>query len=115
MYWKNEISGYFDFFYDGNGNLFKEVKYLVPSTGLAQLLTTTDFEYDNKENPYRSFKRLMTPGIYTNRNNITKETYTLHIEVDPWTEKVHTTENIYEYNDIGYPVRVNGTVEYVYK
>jgi len=57
----------------------------------------------------------MIPCINTNQNNITKETYTIHFEVDPWTEKVQITENSYDYNDKGYPSRVNRTVEYVYK
>jgi hypothetical protein len=115
MYWENILSGYIDYFYDENGNLIKQVKYNVSAEGIAELMTTTDFEYDNMKNPYKSFRRLMTPGVYTNENNIVKQTYTLHFEVDPSTEKVQLTETSYDYNDKGYPVRVNGTVEYVYK
>ena len=66
-------------------------------------------------NPYQSFKRLTNPGVFTNRNNITKETYTLNFDVDPSIEKVQITENSYEYNDMGYPVKVNGMTEYIYK
>ena len=51
----------------------------------------------------------------TSPNNITKETYTLHFDVDQFTQKVQVTNNTYEYNDKGYPVKVNGEVEYVYK
>ena len=80
-----------------------------------ELTTTTEYEYDNMHNPYQSFKRLITPGIYTNQNNIVKETYTLHFEIDQFTEKVQITENLYEYNDMGYPVMVNGLKEYVYR
>jgi hypothetical protein len=115
MYWKNEIAGYIDYLYDEKGNLIKQTKYSVPATGIAELTTTTDYEYDNMRNPYLSFKRLLTPGIYTNQNNITKETYTIHIEVDPLTEKVQIKENSYEYNGLEYPVKVNGDAEYVYK
>jgi hypothetical protein len=115
MYWENILSGYIDYSYDENGNLVKEVKYNVSAEGIAELMTTTDFEYDNMKNPYKSFRRLMTPGVYTNENNIVKQTYTIHFEVDPSTEKVQVTETSYDYNDKGYPVRVNGTVEYVYK
>ncbi|TAL80440.1 MAG: hypothetical protein EPN88_01260 [Bacteroidetes bacterium] len=114
-YWKNEISGYIDYLYDEKGNVIKRIKYMVPSTGIAELITTTEFEYDIMRNPYQSFKRLMDPGKYTNQNNITKEIYTFHFEVDPLTENVHITENSYDYNDKGYPIRVNGEAEYVYK
>jgi len=115
MYWKNELSGYIDYQYDEKGNLIKEIKYLVLSAGIPELRTTTEYEYDNMKNPYQSFKRLMTPGKYTNQNNITKETYTIHFEVDPWSENIHVGESSYEYNEQGYPVKVNGNVTYVYK
>jgi hypothetical protein len=59
------------------------------------------------KNPYLSFRRFMTPGKYTNQNNITRETYTIHFDVDQWTEKVQVQNNTYEYNSSGYPVKVN--------
>ena len=115
MYWQNEISHYIDYFYDEKGNLIKQTKYRVLSTGTAELLTTTEYEFDNMQNPYQSFKRLMSPSKYTNQNNIIKETYTIHFEVDAFTQKVQVTNNTYEYNDNGYPVKVNGEAEYVYR
>lgn len=115
MYWKDELSYYIDYLYDEKGNLTKESKYYVPSTGIAELWTTTEYEYDNMQNPFQSFKRLMTPNKFTNQNNITKETYTIHFEVDQWTQKVSIINNSYEYNDKGYPIKVNGEAEYVYK
>ena len=115
MYWKNELSYYIDYLYDEKGNLFKETKYRVPSTGIAELWTTTEYEYDNMRNPFQSFKRLMTPGKYTNQNNITKETYTIHFEVDQWTQKVSIINNSYEYNNKDYPIKVNGEAEYIYR
>jgi hypothetical protein len=114
-YSNNSISAYSDYVYDDNGNVSKLSHYWVSSTGIAELSTTTEYEYDNMFNPYQSFKRLTTPGVYTNSNNITKETYTIDGEVDQYTEKVQITENSYEYNDKGYPVKVNGITEYVYK
>jgi hypothetical protein len=114
-YLHNVISGYIDFFYDDRGNLAKEIKYTVLSGGAPELTTTTEYEYDNMNNPYQAFSRLMTPGKYTNPNNIVKETYTLHFEVDPWIEKVQATNYSYQYNDEDYPIRVNGYTEYIYK
>ena len=114
-YNNNSISGYTDYLYDNNGNIIKETKCRMSSTGIAELSTTTEYEYDNMHNPYQSFKRLITPGVYTNPNNITKETYTLNFDVDPSIEKVQITEYTYEYNAIGYPIKVNGETEYVYK
>jgi hypothetical protein len=115
MYWQNALSFYIDYLYDEKGNLVKESKYYVPSTGIAELWTTTEYEYDNMQNPFQWFKRLMSPGKYTNQNNITKQTYTIYLEVDQWTQKVQVIENSYEYNDKGYPVKVNGEAEYLYK
>jgi hypothetical protein len=115
MYWQNELSFYIDYLYDEKGNLVKESKYYVPSTGIADLWTTTEYEYDNMHNPFQAFKRLMTPSKFTNPNNITKETYTIYFEVDQWTQKVSILTNTYEYNEKGYPIKVNGEAEYVYK
>jgi hypothetical protein len=108
-------SGYTDYTYDDKGNITNQAKYFISSTGIAELSTTTEYEYDSMHNPYQSFKRLTTPGVYTNPNNITKETYTIYFEVDQWTQKVQITNNSYEYNDKGYPIKVNGLTEYVYK
>lgn len=115
MFWQNELSFYIDYIYDEKGNLHKESKYYVLSTGIAELWTTTKYEYDNMQNPFQSFKRLITPSKFTNQNNITKETYTIHFEVDQWTQKVSIINNSYEYNDKGYPIKVNGETEYVYQ
>ena len=115
MYWQNEMSFYIDYIYDEKGNLIKESKYRVPLTGIAELWTTKEYEYDNMHNPFLAFKRLMSPGKFTNPNNITKETYTLYFEVDQWTQKVSVISNSYEYNDKDYPIKVNGEAEYVYK
>jgi hypothetical protein len=115
MYWNNVLSNYIDYLYDEKGNLIKESKYYVPSTGIAELWTTTEYEYDNLNNPFQAFSRLMTPGKFTNPNNIIKETYTYHFEVDPETQDVQITNTTYEYNSNGYPVKVNGEADYQYK
>jgi hypothetical protein len=114
-YSNNSISGYTDYEYDENGNITRQTWHNLSSEGITEFSTTTEFEYDNMHNPYQSFKRLTDPGVFTNRNNITKETYILNFDVDPSVEKVQISENSYEYNDKGYPIKVNGETEYVYK
>ena len=79
LYWNNKKTGYIDYTFDGKGNLIKENLYNLSATGVAELSTTTQYEFDNKQNPYQSFSKLMTPGINTNQNNIIKETYTIHL------------------------------------
>jgi YD repeat-containing protein len=113
-YHNEEISGYHDYLYDKIGNLTEELHYIVAKSGGAELQTTTEYEFDNKHNPYRTFSSLMVPGLHTNINNIIKKTYTIHFEVDSSIEKVQVTENVYEYNEAGYPVLKNGNVEYRY-
>jgi len=115
LYWEDKLSFYIDYEYDETGNLIKQSKFYVPSTGIEELWTTTEYEFDNMHNPFRAFKHLLTPGKYTNPNNITKETYTIHFEVDQWTQKVQVTDNTYQYNNSGYPIKVNGEVEYLYR
>jgi hypothetical protein len=114
-YYNNSIAVFTNFEYDDNGNITRQTKFIMSPAGIPELTTTTEYEYDNMQNPYQSFKRLTTPGVFTNSNNITKQTYTLNYDVDPWTDKVQIIEYSYVYNDKGYPVKVNGLTEYVYK
>lgn len=112
-YYKDELGSFTELFYDDRGNVVKKMRYFV-SDGIAQLGTTSEYELDFSHNPFQAFKRLVTPGIYTNVNNIIKETTTIHYEVDP-TIRIQVAENSYEYNNNGYPVKVNGITEYVYQ
>jgi hypothetical protein len=115
LHWDKNVSGYIDYSYDMEGNLIKEILYYIPLNGIAELSTTTLYVFDNKRNPYNSFRKEMTPGIYTNLNNIIKETYGIHLSDKQGTEKDQVTETTYTYNDKGYPVSKNTNVEYVYK
>lgn len=113
-YYNYAISGYTDYLYDTNGNIIKQTKYSVSPAGIAEKSTITEYEYDNMHNPFQVFRRLITPGVNTNPNNIKKETYTILFEVSPDIEKVQIKENHYEYDEEGYPVKVNGLTEYEY-
>jgi YD repeat-containing protein len=115
LYWDNNVLGYIDYLYDSRGNLISEALYSISSTGLAELNTTTQYEFDNKQNPFRSFQRLLSPGINTNPNNITKEIYTIHQSLDEVKDIVQVTSISYVYSSLGFPVRKNGTVEYLYE
>ena len=114
-YFNNARSSIVSYYYDERGNLKKTDKCLFSSDGIECSCTTTEYEYDDKNNPFLAFRQLMTPGENTNRNNITKTTYTILFEVDPSVEKVTVTRNSYRYDHKGYPVRVNDDREYVYR
>jgi len=113
--WQGNPSAYTDYFYDASGNLIREERYNYWGGDLPELSTTTEYEFDDKNNPYYAFRHLVAPGRNTNPNNIVKQTYTIHFEVDPSVEKVSVITYAYEYNDKGYPVKVNGETEYVYR
>jgi hypothetical protein len=113
-YHENKVSVYDEYFYDSSGNMKKAERYLILENGTPELQTTTEYEFDNKHNPYLSFSKLMIPGQNTNPNNIVKETYTLHFEVDKFIDKVQIKEYGYEYNLMGYPVKRSDGFEYVY-
>ena len=115
LYWDSNVLGYIDYIYDDRGNLISEALYSISSSGLAELNTTTQYEFDNKQNPFRSFQRLLSPGINTNPNNITKETYTIHQVQGEGSDIVQVTSISYVYSSLGFPVRKNGTVEYIYE
>ncbi len=115
MYWETIETGYIDYSYDGKGNLITEALYNLPTTGVAELITTTQYAYDNQQNPFKSFRQLTIPGINTNVNNIIKETYTINSKTEQASNKIQITDNLYAYNANGYPISKNGNVTYVYK
>jgi hypothetical protein len=114
VYWENVETGYTDYLYDTKGNLVKESLYSLPATGAAELSTTTEYVFDNQLNPFKSFSRLVTPGINTNINNITKETYTIHPNGTTGTAKMQVAATTYTYNVKGYPVSKNNNIAFVY-
>jgi len=114
LYWDDVATGYIDYSYDGNGNMTKEVLYNLPSTGVAELITITEYNFDTEQNPYKLVSKLMIPGINTNQNNIIKETYTIHLTANEGSDNVKVTENKYEYNKAGYPISKNGNITYIY-
>jgi hypothetical protein len=115
MYYDNTASGYINYTYDGKGNLTSEMLYNLLSDGNPELITTINYVYDSEQNPYKNISRLMIPGIYTNQNNIIKETYTIHLSPSEGSDNVQITENAYEYNALGYPTTKNGNVTYIYQ
>ena len=110
----NKESGYDLYFYDNKGNLNKQQRYYILENGEHQLQTTTEYEFDNKNNPYFSLRSLLIPGQNTNVNNIVKETYTLHFEVDKFIQPVQIKEYSYEYNSMDYPVKRSDGWEFIY-
>jgi hypothetical protein len=110
FYSAGEIAGRIEYSYDEYGNVSKEEQYYGEALSSTRL-----YEYDNKHNPYAAFGHLLTPGIYTNANNIIKETQILANNTDPNIETVHVNESVYEYNDQGYPVTKDGFIRYEYK
>jgi hypothetical protein len=114
IFWDNKAAGYVDYTYDANGNLIKEMLYSISASGVAELNTTTLYEFDNNKNPYLKFNKLSIPGIYTNPNNIIKETLTIHFAPGQGTDITQVEETTYTYNSQGYPIKKNGKVEFLY-
>ena len=107
---QDQLSQYYTYLYDSNGNVSKEEYYYIQDGAEAILQTRILYEYDDKNNPFIIFAVEGTPGINTNRNNITKQT-----TINYYTEgdQSYTVENSYEYNYLGYPVKANN-FEYIY-
>jgi len=106
---QNQLTHYYTYLYDNSGNVLGEDYYYMDGAE-AKLQTRILREYDDKNNPLKVFTVERTPGINTNKNNITNQT-TINYYTEE--EQSYTVENLYEYNDLGYPVKVNN-LEYIY-
>lgn len=115
MFLDNTATGYINYTYDYSGNLVKETLYALVANGPDELITTTQYEFDDQANPFKPVSKLMIPGINTNQNNIIKETCTLNSAVATGSDNIRITQNEYEYNDKGYPLSMNGNVQFIYK
>lgn len=107
---QDQFSQYYTYLYDSIGNVSEEEYYFMQDDAVAILQTRILYEYDDKNNPFKIFTVEGTPGINTNRNNITKQTTVSYYAEE---EQSYTVENSYEYNELGYPVKVNN-FEYIY-
>ena len=112
-YYNNLPSGFIEYTYDETGNLILATHKDI-TDGNAIISITEEYEFDDKKNPYKAFKRLLLPGEYTNENNIVKRTMTLFFDVTG-VDKVQVTEATYEYDLLDYPVKKNNTVRYEYR
>jgi hypothetical protein len=115
LYWENNQMGYVEYSYDIEGNLIEENLYSISASGSKELSSTTVYEFDGKQNPFKLISRLMIPGINTNINNIIKETQTIHLTAAQGGDITEVTTNSYKYNTNGYPVSRNGNVDYLYQ
>jgi hypothetical protein len=96
------LTDYHKYKYDNNGNMIRDDLYIV-SNG-TKLYQTNLYEFDNKNNPYQIFAKEGDPGRNANMNNIVSET---NIYYYGTTESRNTRQNVYKYNDLDYPVRIN--------
>lgn len=106
----------YNYEYDRNENVTKEKYYsfLFIIGTEPKFISETSFKYDDKNNPFKIYKDLGLPGIYTNTNNIIETNSILYEDV-PGIEKFSTSRTTYEYNNKGFPIRVNEAEEYKYE
>ena len=97
------LTQYNDYKYDDSGNMTRMDQYW--NLPVLKLRGTIIYEFDSKNNPYQVFACEGNPGIYTNRNNIIKETI---ISYDGTAESSSANLYEYEYNNLDYPVKING-------
>jgi hypothetical protein len=114
-FWEDSPTGYIDYGYDSKGNLTSAVLYKLPASGDPVAISSVKYSFDNSPNPYKMNSKYPIPGIYTNINNVTKETYTMFLSATQAQDQVTVTENTYTYNTMGYPVSKNGNVTFVYE
>jgi hypothetical protein len=94
------LTTYHEYKYDDRGNITRDDLYT--KSPVMKLWETIIYDFDNKNNPYQIFAAEGIPGKYTNKNNIITET-----SVYASTFSQETRINVYEYNNLDYPVKIN--------
>ena len=99
---QGQLTQYNNYTYDNSGNVTRNDQY--SNYSVLKLVKTMIYEYDNKNNPYQVLACEGNPGEYTNKNNIIKET---SVSYNGTAESPNTRLNVYEYNGLDYPVKIN--------
>jgi hypothetical protein len=107
---ENQLSLYQTFKYDEVGNVIRVEFYILENYENVLLQNYSIYEFDNQKNPFTIFSNEGIPGVFTNKNNITKTTT---INYYSGVENSNSNVYSYEYNDAGYPVKVNNE-DYLY-
>jgi hypothetical protein len=113
---KNVITQYYTYLYDSKGNITNEkhYSYLFNVGSEPKLIMEVSFKYDDKNNPFKIYKELGLPGLYSNTNNIIESNSVLYEDV-PGIDKFSTSKTTYEYNNKDFPIKVNNAEEYRYE
>jgi hypothetical protein len=113
---KDSITQFHTYEYDSHGNVTREkyFSYLFNAGSEPKLISEVSYKYDDKNNPFIIYKDLGQPGLYTNTNNII-ETNSVLYEVVPGIPQLSTSKTTYEYNDKGFPVKLNNSTQYKYE
>jgi hypothetical protein len=113
-----ELTQFRTFQYDSDGNVIEEDYYsylFIPEGTGPKHLSKKTFEFDSYFNPYKIFEKSSGPGLFTNKNNITKST-TINYDPVPGQDPTTTSQISYEYNErTRYPTRVIGGEEFIYE
>ena len=99
-----QITQYHVYTYDENGNVTCDKYYSNLFGSKDELISETFFKHDNYKNPYRILSMTISPGLFTNANNII-ETYTIRYDDIPGIDNAPSSKTTYEYNEKGYPVK----------
>lgn len=112
----NTVTQFDTFEFDDMGNVTKEKQYSFLSAVRKEpkLIREVSFKYDDKNNPFKIYRQIGQPGLYTNTNNVIESNTVLYEDV-PGIDKFSTSRTTYEYNEKGYPIKVNNDEEYKYE
>ena len=107
-------NGYIDYAYDATGNLKKKSQYMIKPDGATHLLSTNEYEFDGMHNPFLFFKNTLIPGTESNVNNVIKETFIRYDSISSNVVQNTVEQHVYEYNEHGYPVKMDNEYTFEY-
>lgn len=105
---------YTNYTYDESGNMIEKSRYIFLLDGTTYLRLTSEYEFDQMHNPFLVLRKVILPGISTNQNNITKETHTFYGQFSEGSDSIKVTNHIYEYNELGYPIKMDNDLTFEY-
>jgi hypothetical protein len=111
-----KVTQFYEYACDDRGNVANEKYYRCIDGSEPELMYESSYKYDKFKNPFQIFSQAGSPGSCMNVNNIIEtnhtNTYTLGV---PGVYSYSNSTTTYEYNKDGYPAKIIGEGEVIYK
>lgn len=111
MYSEGQLKGTREYSYDNFGNVSVDKHFIIAEDGSKFLASITEYDYDDKKNPFFNLRPDRFPVENLNPNNIIRKIYTLPDVPNGGSDISYS----YTYNELGLPTSRSDGMRFEYR